>query len=455
MVQAHKQLRSTIVRLLSNMGSAKEIQQYLKRFSQLDAARFAVVKVGGAVLRDDLDNLVSSLAFLQQVGLTPIVIHGAGPQLDVELAAAGIQKRLVNGLRVTSPEALATVRRVTQTENLSLVEALQNIDARATSIIGGVFEAQFLDQEKYGLVGKVGKVNLAPIEASLKASSIPVIASLGETATGQILNINADFAANELVRELQPYKIIFLTGTGGLLDGDGRLIDSINLSTEYAHLMAQPWINGGMRLKIEQIKDLLDKLPLTSSVSITRPTDLANELFTHRGSGTLVRRGERVLSVDSWDELDLARLRSLIESSFGRTLAADYFERTTLMRAYVSENYRAAVILLEADLLDAGKHVYLDKFAVLDDAQGEGLGRAVWQVMRDETPRLFWRSRHGNIINHFYYAESDGCYKLPNFKAFWYGIDEFDQIEACIDYCREKAPTLIDREPAVFAEQTV
>jgi acetylglutamate kinase len=455
MVQAHKQLRSTIVRLLSNMGSAKEIQQYLKRFSQLDAARFAVVKVGGAVLRDDLDNLVSSLAFLQQVGLTPIVIHGAGPQLDVELAAAGIHKRLVDGLRVTSPEALATVRRVTQTENLSLVEALQNIDARATSIVGGVFEAQFLDQEKYGLVGKVAKVNLAPIEASLKASSIPVIASLGETTTGQILNINADFAANELVRELQPYKIIFLTGTGGLLDAEGKLIDSINLSTEYAHLMAQPWINGGMRLKIEQIKDLLDKLPLTSSVSITRPTDLANELFTHRGSGTLVRRGERVLSVDSWDELDLARLRSLIESSFGRTLAADYFECTTLMRAYVSENYRAAVILLEADLLDAGKHVYLDKFAVLDDAQGEGLGRAVWQVMRDETPHLFWRSRHGNIINHFYYAESDGCYKLPNFKAFWYGIEDFDEIEACIDYCREKAPTLIDREPAALAEQTV
>jgi acetylglutamate kinase len=452
MVQAHKQLRSTIVRLLSNMGSAKEIQQYLKRFSQLDAARFAVVKVGGAVLRDDLDNLVSSLAFLQQVGLTPIVIHGAGPQLDVELAAAGIQKRLVDGLRVTSPEALATVRRVTQTENLSLVEALQNIDARATSIVGGVFEAQFLDREKYGLVGKVAKVNLAPIEASLKASSIPVIASLGETTTGQILNINADFAANELVRELQPYKIIFLTGSGGLLDSDGKLIDSINLSTEFEHLMTQPWINGGMRVKIVQIKDLLDKLPLTSSVSITRPTDLANELFTHRGSGTLVRRGERVLSVDSWDALDLARLRSLIESSFGRALAADYFERTTLMRAYVSENYRAAVILLEADLPDAGKHVYLDKFAVLDDAQGEGLGRAVWQVMRDETPHLFWRSRHGNIINHFYYAESDGCYKLPKFKAFWYGIDDFDEIEACIDYCREKAPTLIDREPAVLAE---
>jgi acetylglutamate kinase len=450
------QTRQTIVRLLSSMASAKEINQYLRRFSQLDAKRFAVVKVGGAVLRDDLDNLVSSLAFLQQVGLTPIVIHGAGPQLDTELAAAGIDKKTLDGLRVTSPEALAIVRRVSQAENLKLVEALQKTDARATSIIGGVFEAGYLDQHKYGLVGKVEKVNLASIEASLNAGSIPVIASLGETPGGQILNINADFAANELVTGLQPYKIIFLTGTGGLLDDAGNVIDSINLSTEFDHLMAQPWINGGMRVKIEQIKNLLDKLPLTSSVSITKPAELAKELFTHKGSGTLVRRGEKVLRVTSWDQIDRARMRSLIESGFGRTLADDYFERTRLLRAYVSENYRAAVILLEADLRDAGKHVYLDKFAVLDDAQGEGLGRAVWQVMRDETPRLFWRSRHGNVINHFYYAESDGCYKLPVFKAFWYGIEDFDEIEACVDYCRERVPTLIDREPvAPAAEETL
>ncbi len=68
-MEAHKNTRQTIVRLLSAMGSAKEIQQYLKRFSQLDAKRFAVVKVGGAVLRDELPDLTSSLTFLQQVGL--------------------------------------------------------------------------------------------------------------------------------------------------------------------------------------------------------------------------------------------------------------------------------------------------------------------------------------------------------------------------------------------------
>jgi len=280
------EMRTTIVRLLSNMASAKEIQQYLKRFSQLDAERFAVVKVGGAVLRDDLDALVSSLSFLQQVGLTPIVIHGAGPQLDEEMKAVRIEKKTVDGLRFTDAAALGIVRKVSQQENLRLVEALQAQGVRATSITSGVFECDYLGKRKYGLVGKVAAVHVASIQAAIKVGSIPVITSLGETSGGQILNVNADWAANELVKTLQPYKIIFLTGTGGLLDGDGAVIDSINLSTEFAELLRQPWLHSGMKVKIEQIHDLLMALPPSSSVSITRPDQLAKELFTHRGSGT-------------------------------------------------------------------------------------------------------------------------------------------------------------------------
>jgi acetylglutamate kinase len=439
------EVRNTIVRLLSAMGSAREIQQYLKRFSQLDAKRFAVVKVGGAVLRDDLTELASSLTFLQRVGLTPIVVHGAGPQLDDELMKAGIEKRTVNGLRVTSPQALGIVRRVFHQQNLALVDALHAMDARATSVVSGVFAADWLDRENCGLVGKVRRIELAPIEASLRMGSIPIIASLGETDEGQILNVNADFAANELVRVLQPYKIVFLTGTGGLLDGAGKVIDSINLSTEYEHLMAQPWVSGGMRLKLEQIADLLRGLPLASSVSITRPSELAKELFTHRGSGTLVRRGEKVLRFESWDGIDKDRMRALIDSSFApRRLAADYFEHIRPYRIYVSENYRAAMILTLEDIARRQGLPYLDKFAVLEDAQGEGLGRAVWQVMQAENPKLFWRSRHGNRINAFYHEQSDGCFKAPKYKVFWYGLGaDFATIERCAARCVQRNPTLI------------
>jgi acetylglutamate kinase len=430
-------LRTTIVRLLSNMASAKEIQQYLKRFSSVDAARFAVVKVGGAILRDDMESLISSLSFLQQVGLTPVVIHGAGPQLDEEMAAAGITKQTVDGLRVTPPEVLAVVRRVLVRENLRLVDALQEAGVRATSIQTGVFEAEIVDRERLGLVGDVKRVERDGVEAAIRANSIPVICSLGETKDGQIVNVNADWAANELVKSLQPYKIIFLTGTGGLLDGEGRLIDSINLSTDRERLMAAPWLTGGMRVKIEQIADLLDALPPSSSVSITKPDELAKELFTHRGSGTLVRRGEAIHVFERWEQVDLPRLKQLIESGFGRALTLDYFETTVPWRIYVSANYRAALVLTEENGIP-----HLDKFAVADDAKGEGLGRAAWDVMRAETPRLFWRSRSTNPINDFYFDQSEGALKGDPWTVFWYGLEGFDDIRFAVEHCRTRPATL-------------
>jgi len=433
-----KDMRPTIVRLLSNMASTREIQLYLKRFSQVDAARFAVVKVAGTVLHNELDPLVSSLAFLQQVGLTPIVVHGAGPRLDEAMAEAGIERRIVDGLRYTTPEGLAIVRRVLQLENLRLVEALQAEGVRATSIHSGVFESDLLGRRKYGLVGKVVHVHTSGIEAAIAVRSIPVIASLGETASGQILNVSADRATSELVKRLQPYKIIFLTGSGGLLDGNGRMIDSISLSTDYARLLQQPWLDADVKHSIEQIHDLLLQLPPSSSLSITRPDEMAKELFTHRGSGTLVRRGETIGTHTSWKDIDRERLRMLIRSSFGRSLADDYFATTKPYRIYLSEHYRAAIVLTREHGL-----TWMDKFAVSDDAQGEGLGRAIWQVMQPENPQLFWRSRRGNAINEFYFTQCDGAIKDEHWTVFWYGMPDWEAIRSAVEHGRQRRATLI------------
>ena len=106
---------------------------------------------------------------------------------------------------------------------------------------------------------------------------------------------------------------------------------------------------------------------------------------------------------------------------------------------------RAAVVLTLEDGVP-----YLDKFAVLDDAQGEGLGRAVWQLMREAEPRLFWRSRHGNPVNAFYDAEADGVVKQPRWRTYWYGLGDpegeaMTTIRACLAHCRTRPATLVDR----------
>lgn len=431
------EMRPIILKLLRNLGSRAEVETYLKEFSGQDSKKFAIIKVGGAVVRDELDSLATSLTFLQQVGLTPIVVLGAGPQLDEALAEKGIVSRRVDGLRVTDKQTLDVARKVFQTQALTLVDALERMGTRARPIIGTVFEAELLDFDRFGYVGEVTEVDLDPIYACIRAGALPILACLGETESGQIVNINADVAANKLAVAGQPYKIVFLTSTGGLLDQHGNILPSINLAEDYDQLMNQPWVHSGMRLKLQEIKELLDELPQSSSVSITKPDQLARELFTHKGSGTLVRRGEEVSLFTTMEGVDQGRVRDLLENCFQRRLADGYFDDKPFYRIYLTESYRACAILTKpADI------PYLDKFGVTQKAQGEGIGGSVWSRMRQENPVLFWRSRTANPINAWYFQQSDGAYKTGEWTVFWYGLKEYEAIKECVDRALAMPPTL-------------
>ena len=81
---------------------------------------------------------------------------------------------------------------------------------------------------------------------------------------------------------------------GGLRDEFGDILSAINLAEDHEPLLREPWVDDATRHKLALTHELLDQLPRTSSVSITSPELLARELFTHKGSGTLVRRGERI-----------------------------------------------------------------------------------------------------------------------------------------------------------------
>jgi N-acetyl-gamma-glutamyl-phosphate reductase/acetylglutamate kinase len=127
-------------------------------------------------------------------------------------------------------KTLQVARRVFLEENLKLVAALEKLGTRARPITSGVFSADYLDKDKYGLVGKITKIDKRPIEASIRAGALPILTSLAESADGQILNVNADIAAGELAKELEPMKIVFLNDKGGMFHGvTGEKLDVINL----------------------------------------------------------------------------------------------------------------------------------------------------------------------------------------------------------------------------------
>ena len=176
------------------------------------------------------------------------------------------------------------------------------------------------------------------------------------------------------------------------------------------------------------MSEMLQRLPDDTSVSITSAAHLTRELFTYRGAGTLVRKGEAINVFENPDAATLEIVKKLVETSFQRTLRDDWFEQLDEPLVLLSETGRAAAIMTSGvDGLP-----YLDKFTVTSEAQGEGLGAAIWQVVRARYPALYWRSRYTNPVTPWYFQQSDSSNRSGQWVVFTIGVEDAGQRERCV-----------------------
>jgi acetylglutamate kinase len=195
-----------------------------------------VVKVGGAVAGDSA-NAIVALAEEHAV----CVVHGAGPQISLEMERAGIPVEFVEGRRVTSPEGLELVRAEFQRVNALLCEA---IGERAVPLFGDEIGLQAERDPELGLVGNAVPSRPAAVVEALAAGKIPVVAPLAEGP----LNVNADEAAAALALGIGADELLFLTDVDGLILG-GRVVDSIGVD-DARELLDGGTLQGGIIPKL-------------------------------------------------------------------------------------------------------------------------------------------------------------------------------------------------------------
>ncbi|KAG2176341.1 hypothetical protein INT43_005575 [Umbelopsis isabellina] len=438
--------KETIAKLLYNIGSRKEVEQYLRHFSSVESQKFAVIKVGGAVLTDELDTLASALTFLNRVGLYPIVLHGAGPQLNQLLEEANVEPQYNEGIRITDAKTLEIARKVFQQENIKLVEALERHGTRARPIPGGVFVADYLDRDKYGYVGKIKSVNKNVIESAIRAGTLPILTSLAETPDGQILNVNADVAAAELATVLEPLKIVFLNEKNGLYHGvTGKKIDVINLDEEYEDLLKEPWVRYGTKLKIKECKELLDRLPRSSSVAIISAGHLHKELFTDSGAGTLIRRGHKLFKYDSLEKVDADKMRNILEAEdptikSGKTSVASYLHylRDKKVNIYTDEPGQVLAVVTQ-DPSNPGAPAVLEKFVTNKTAALNNVPDNLWTNIKKDHPALSWEitkeEEDGNLDKSWHFERADGSLRNSHTgkTLFFYGIEGAEKVKKTFD----------------------
>jgi acetylglutamate kinase len=265
--------------------------------------RVVVVKFGGNAMVDETLKraFAQDMVYLLHVGITPVVVHGGGPQISAELKRRGIDSEFRGGLRVTSPEAMEVVRDVLTGEVGRELADLINEHGDFAQAVSGETESLFTGRRRgtivdgvavdLGLVGEVVGVNPAVLHNLIDAGRIPVISSIAPDgdAPGQVLNVNADSAAASVAVALEAAKLVILTDVAGLYsDWPNRdsLVSRITVG-ELARLL--PSLESGMIPKMAACLEAVDGGVDQAAIIDGRvPHSLLLELFRGSGIGTQV-----------------------------------------------------------------------------------------------------------------------------------------------------------------------
>lgn len=247
------------------------------------APDLTVVKLGGSTLGAH-DTSLHDIATAHRAGRRIVVVHGGGATVSAWLARMGIEAKFVRGLRVTDAESLDVVVAVLAgLVNKQLVAELSAFGAPAIGLSGAdrlILQAQRYD-DQLGFVGKIERVNAAPISELLDRGSLPVIAPIAVDTSGlassQLLNTNADTAAGEIAAALHAQRLVFLTDVDAVLDADKRPLTHLT-PAEASALIASGAAAGGMIPKLEAAIRAVSAGCATRIVNGTQPGALVHVL---------------------------------------------------------------------------------------------------------------------------------------------------------------------------------
>ena len=353
-------IRNVVLRSLSAVGAVREAEFYANLFKSQAPDQFALIVLDPRCLKNPLlEALTSNIRILTDLGLTPILLVGA---LDDDRTSVRFQSQ-------------------------RLFTELESVSVRASK----------LNTASYGLIPE--------IQSKASRGRIPIL---------ELTEHSPRYGLAAIAKRLRPSKIIFLQPSGGLSRGGERIpVIDIDHPENFLELGT---LTPGQRRFLTLAQELAGDLEHETVYVIASPLNLLAELFTVKGSGTMLRPAADIQVIDDILSVDRKRLTTSIEEAFERSLRPDFWAQP-VRRVLVDSDFRGGAVITEIKELP-----YLSKFWVTREARGEGLARDIWEALRREEDMIFWRSRQNNPFNDWYVKVCDGMQIRDQWRVFWTGI---------------------------------
>jgi acetylglutamate kinase len=264
-----------------------------------------VLKFGGELLeeRSRLQAVVGAVARISSSGTPIVIVHGGGKEIDAALNAAGIEKRQVDGLRITDAATLDVVVAVLAgTVNTRFVAALNAAGVRAVGLSGAdggcgrsvpapphtAVDGRTVDLGRVGIPSD--SADMSVVTTLSAAGFVPVIACIGLADDGGLFNVNADTFAGHAAARLAARRLVIAGTTRGVLDSSGATIRAVD-TDGVAQLIGSGTATAGMIAKLRActaalaagvgdvvIVDGRDAAALEAAASAAAPPDRATRI---------------------------------------------------------------------------------------------------------------------------------------------------------------------------------
>jgi acetylglutamate kinase len=196
------------------------------------------LKFGGELL-EDRAHLATVVAAVKALAARTaiVIVHGGGKEIDAALKVAGLEKRQVDGLRITDEPTLDVVVSVLAgLVNTRLVAALNTAAVAAVGLTGAdaacglssvapphrSTEGGVVDLERVGIPNR--DADMRVLHTLVDGGFVPVVACIGLADDGRLLNVNADTLAGHLAARLGARRLVIAGTTPGVLDERGATL---------------------------------------------------------------------------------------------------------------------------------------------------------------------------------------------------------------------------------------
>lgn len=277
-----KQLKQKVTTLI-------EALPYIRKYY----GKIVVMKFGGkAMVKHGLiKNVMMDIVLLKHVGITPIVVHGGGPEIDIAMKLVGLEPKFIDGLRITDKQTIDIVEEVFENINKEICSVIKKIGGKPISVSGRDHKLILVTQKDpmLGYVGEIKKICPEILHSLIKEDYIPVISPIGVGKDNSSYNINADTVASALAVALHAEKLTILTDVEGVLER-GKLISHLTIRKAKKKIRAKI-INKGMIPKVEAcIYAVKHGCPKAHLINGTVKHSILLEIFTDKGIGTEIAK---------------------------------------------------------------------------------------------------------------------------------------------------------------------